>query len=68
MTQEGKEYLEKAKRVRSWIAEHPGATADEIYASVQGSFGVISFLQKKRLITFKGGGKKGRAKWYVVPQ
>lgn len=61
-------FLAKAKEVRSWLAKHPGSTADEIYASVNGSFGVVTFLQRKGLIRFEGGGKKGKAKWYVVPQ
>lgn len=64
----GREYLEKAAKVRSWLAQHPGSTADEIYASVDGSFGVIQFLQKKRLIRFERGGKKGKAIWFVIPQ
>jgi hypothetical protein len=56
----------RAKKIRTYIIEHPGCTKDEIYAAHPDEKLVGGFepLQRHRLIRQEGGGKLGPAKWY----
>lgn len=61
------EFLEACKKARRYIHEHPGCTSEEIFAAHPECVGTIMRLQTKRLIRFEDGGKKGPARWFVVP-
>lgn len=56
----------RLRDLRKYVAENPGQTNDEIFAATK--LGGLMDLHRKKLIRFEGGGKKGPAKWFVVPQ
>lgn len=57
------EYLVACREVRKFIADHPGATREEIERET-GRFGCIETLRVKRLIRARG---QRTRRYYVVP-
>lgn len=58
------------RAARLFLATHPGSTFEEMKKSMGSELknGVVSRLQRLKLIRFEGGGKKGSARWFVAPQ
>jgi hypothetical protein len=62
------DYLAACKSARRFIHQNPGCTAEQLIAASSDHIGTLGTLQAKRLVRFEDGGKKGPAKWFVIPQ
>ena len=57
----------QAAALRRFMAANPGLTHSEIKARHPVKDGTFTYLQKRKLARFEGGGKSGPAKWFAVP-
>jgi len=62
-------HMERARKVRRWIAQHPESTLKQIKAGVGADLriGMMGYLQRRNLISFTKETTRATAKWSVVP-